>query len=468
MIRTLPLLAVLPVLPLLAAAGGCAPPTRTFGGTVTGTIVDSSAQPAGFVAVFVVDPVRGEKARQSDALTGSNGRFRLEAPAGLWTLVATDFSGNAVFESEVRVQDGGVTDVGTLYLEPCATPGSGSNDDVYAECPDPEAEGMGYGAPAGPYGIDVFVPEYTDATLSQYSGSPDLLQVYSYSAAQSLQVDLQIHESSPYFSVGVHDIPGPTTDFFATVYDSQSSVFYVFRSGTLRVEALEPEDGGIFRARFENAVFEWYDSDAGYTQAAYTLTIGATDPAMTDAIAASSVADPAPAEPPPGTSYAFPVFTPAFTQVEAMEDGSAVLVTYDDSLGAGAYLQLIFEVPPAFTGAGSVAVQNTFDEPASLEMRATALYGDGTGGEYLYVLESANWIVDDALTGPGDTFAARLEDATFLWQQDPASPPSSSFTLTIGTSGTMSGVAAPENDAGAGGRVDWFQLKPGLLVNMGG
>lgn len=449
------------------AGASCDPKSNVFGGTITGTVLDSSAQPVGFVTVYVVDPARGEKEGNVDALSGANGHFRLDAPAGRWTLVATDFQGTAAFLYDVEIKNGQVSDIGAVYLQPCAAPGSGSNNEVYEECPDPSADDLGYGAPLGPIEIGTFVPSYTDAAISDGPPGSDVLEITSYSDEQSVRLDIQVPESSPFFTVGDHLIDGPTGDFFATLYDLDGGVIYVLRSGTFSVEALEPEEGGTFRGRLGGAIFEWYDFDSGLQDESYTATLGATSPAMTDSISVTPMNGPSGSTPP--QSYHFDQLAPEFTQIYVRPDGALQVVTYD-VFDSGEYIQLILDIPPGFNAVGSYAVQNTFgSDPGDweLELHATALYGDTLGYEYGYVLESGTWTVTDAVSGPGDAFAASLDQATFQWQADPGSPPFTTLTLTVGSSGTMSGIADPA-DVGAGkGRLDWSVLKTDLTVHLG-
>lgn len=450
-------------------AGSCDPQSKVFGGTITGTVLDSSAQPVGLVTVYVLDAARGEKAGNVDALSGANGHFRLDAPAGTWTLVATNFQGAAAFLYDVRIRNGQVSDIGAVYLQPCAEPGSGSNNDVYEECPDAEAEDQGYGAPMGPLGVETFVPSYTDAALSDGSPGTDVLEITSYSDSQSVRLDIQVPETSPYFTVGDHLVAGDSPDFFATLYDLSSGVIYVLRSGTFTVEALEPEEGGTFRARLGDAIFDWYDFGSGLEDENYTATLGATSPAMTDSITVTPANGPSGSTPP--QSYHFDQLEPEFTQVYVAGDGTVQVVTYD-IFAEGDYVQLILDVPPAMNAPGSFAIQNTIgQDPGAwdFELHATALYADPLGYEYGYVLESATWTVSDAASGAGDTFAASLDGATFQWQADPGSPPFSTLTLTLGSSGTMSGTADPlldDGDSGSG-RLDWRVLKTDLTVQLG-
>lgn len=455
---------------LLAVLGGssCKPDSRVFGGTVTGTVFDLTAQPAGLVTVYVVDPEEGKKAEQVDALSGSNGHFRLDAPAGTWTLVATDFQGAASFLYGVRVGNGQVVDVGALYLAPCAQPGSGSNAEVYEECPDPSADDYGYGTPPADYALSTFEPEYTDANLSDAPAGDDILEVSSYSTPQQVRIDIQVPDSSPYFAVGAHEIPpGAYEQFFATLYELDTGVMYILRSGTFSVEALDPVAGGAFRARLSNAIFDWYDFENGIPDESFSATLGATDPAMTDTITVTA-ANGESGSPPP-QSYTFAQLQPEFTQIYVAADGSATVVTYD-TLASGEYVQLILDLPPELNAVGSFPVQNTFGSDSSawgLELHATALYGDGMGYEYGYILESGTWTVYDAATGPGDAFAASLDQATFQWQADPGAQPFATLTLGIGSSGTMSGTADASDPGAGSGRVDWGSLKTDLTTHLG-
>jgi len=454
------------LLPMLFSAS-CSPESKLFGGTITGTVLDLGAQPVGFVTVYVVDQERGEKAEQVDALSGSNGHFRLDTPAGLWTVVATDFQGTASFRYEVKVGNGEVVDVGALYLEPCAAPGSGTNNEVYEECPDPAADDYGYGSPPGPYALATFEPEYTDANISDAPTSDDILEITSYSSSQNVRIDIQVPSSSPFYAVGDHEInDGGYEQFFATLYELETGVIYVMRSGLFSVEAFDPVEGGQVRVRLSNAIFDWYDFENGTPDASFSATLGVTDPAMTDALSVTPATEGSGSPPP--ASYEFAQLAPEFTQVYVAPDGSASVVTYD-TLTTGEYIQIILEVPPALNAVGSFPVQNTFGgDPSSwaLELRATALYGDGLGYEYGYVLESGTWTVTDSATGPGDTFSASLSGAVFQWQADPGAAPFSTLTLTIGSSGTMSAVADAGQDPGFG-RVDWGSYKIDLTPQLG-
>jgi hypothetical protein len=263
-------------------------------------------------------------------------------------------------------------------------------------------------------------------------------------------------------------IDGVTSDFFATLSDLSGSVIYVLRSGTFTVEALEPEEGGTFRARLSDAVFDWYDFDAGTQDESFTATVGETSPAMTDSISVTPMNGPS--APAPSQSYHFTQLAPEFTQIYVAADGTLQVVTYDIFDG-GDYIQIILDVPPELNAVGSFAVQNTFgetNEDWDLQLHATALYSDTSGYEYGYALESATWTVTDAVSGPGDNFAASLDGATFQWQADPGSPPFTTLTLTLDSSGTMSGTADPAADPGEGdGRLDWRMLKSGLAVQLG-
>lgn len=447
----------------------CGPDSKVFGGTITGTVFDLSAQPVGFVTVYVIDPQGGEKAKQVDALSGNNGHFRLDAPAGSWTLVATDFQGTASYLYEVKVGNGEVLDVGALYLEPCAAPGSGPNNEVYEECPDPASEDYGYGTPPGNYVLGTFAPEYTEANISDAPTSADILEVTSYSSAQNVRIDLQIPDTSPYYGVGVHVIPdGGYDEFFGTLYELETGVIYVLRSCTYTVEVFDAVEGGEFRARISNAVFDWYDYQNGTPDASFSATLDDTSPAMTDTLSVTMGND-ASGPPPPAGSLSFAQLAPEFTQIYARPDGGASVVTYD-TLASGEYIQLILEIPPELNTAGSFTVQNTFggDSQAwNLQLQATALYGDPTGREYGYILESGTWTVTDAASGAGDTFAASLDQATFLWQAEPGTQPYATLTLGIGSSGTMQGIADESDPAPGGGRVDWDIIKTDLTTHLG-
>lgn len=454
----------------LAVAVSCTPETGTFGGTVTGTVYDLSAEPVGFVTVYVVDASDGRKHESVDALSGANGRFRLDAPAGLWTLVATDFQGAAAFVYEVRIGNGEVFDVGPVYLQPCAAPGSGTNGEVYEECPDPaSSDDLGYNAPSGPVAVAAFQPSYTDATLSVDPVGYDTLEVTSYDDANELRLDIYIPDYSPYFSEGVHVIAEYDQEFFATLYELQSGVIYVFREGTFSLEALQPEEGGTFRARITNAVFDWYDYQNGTPDGSFTATIAETSPAMTDSISVSEVSGPGGSGPPP-QSYHFAAIEPEYTQVYLAPDGSLEVATYD-VFASGEYVQLFFDVPPALNAAGSFAVQNTFGSDStgwSFDLHAFASYTDVSGYEYVFVLANGTWNVSDPATATGDGFAASLTGATFYWQESPSSQPYSTLTLTLDSSGTMQGVADPAApDDGGAGRIDWGLLKSGLTVQLG-
>lgn len=460
--------ALLSVLLAGSLSSSCDPDTAVFGGTVTGTVYDLSAQPVGLVTVYVLDPEDGVKAEQVDALSGSNGHFRLDTPAGLWTLVATDFQGTASYRYEVKVGNGEVVDVGSLYLEPCAAPGSGSNSEVYEECPDPSADDYGYGVPPGPYALSTFEPEFTDANISDAPVSDDILEITSYSTAQNVRIDIQVPDSSPYYGVGEHTIPVDAYDqFFATLYELDTGVIYVLRTGTFSVEAFDPVPGGELRVRLSNAIFDWYDFENGTPDGSYSATLDATDPAMTDLLSVTAANDESGSPPP--QSYSFPQLAPEFTQIYAKADGALEVVTYD-TLAGGEYIQLILDVPAALNAVGSYPIQNTFGgDPSAwdIELRATALYTDATGFQYGYILESGTWTVYDGVSGVGDTFAASLDGATFQWQADPGAAPFATLTLSIGSSGTMSGTADASDPAPGRGRLDWATLKSDLTTQLG-
>lgn len=449
---------------VLLAAGCQAPPTKAFGGSVTGAVLDANLQPASLVTVYVVDEARGEKSDAGDALTGTNGRFRIEAPAGTWTLVATDFQSNAAFVHAIEVGDGEVVDIGSIFLQPCAPPGSAPDSGVYDECPgaDDGVAGGGYGAPPAAEQAIELVPDYTEATVS--TSQPPIVDATA--TAGDWQLTLQI-SGSTYLQPGTHAV-SYGAGFDAWLYDTELSVFYVFDQGTLVVEALEPEDGGDFRVRLKDATFTWHDASQNETNAGWTVLVSDTDPAMTDTL--SAVAPSAPGGSPPPEDVNVPLFTPEFVQVYRNADGSLSLGSVQ-SFAGGELLEVYLEIPASLNATGTHGVSNTYGEDPSdwdVALSGRASWYDASGGPWDYLLESVTLNVADPVTSGDEDFAATIGDAVFLWQPGGQSPPFTTLTLTIDTSGTIAGTALDaELDPGTG-RLDWLELKSGLLVNLGG
>ena len=447
----------------LAMLAGCAaPPTKTFGGTVTGSVLGADLQPAPLVTVYLVDEASAEKSDAGDALTGSNGRFRLDAPAGRWTLIATDFQSNAGFVYSIEVRDGDVVDVGSLFLQPCAMPGTTPDGALYEECPSlNDGAAPGYGTPPAAEQAIELVPDYTDATVT--TGSPPIVDATV--TAGRWQLTFQI--SSPtYQSPGTYSV-AYGAGFDAWLYDTELAIFYLFSNGTLVVEALEPVDGGQLRVRLRDAVFSWHDAPQNETNAGYTVFVSDTDPAMTDTLDAIAPSE-AGGSPPP-SDVVVPLFTPDFVQAYRNADGSVSLGSVQ-SFENGDLLELYLEVPPALNTVGTHEVSNAYGEDASdweVAMSGRAVWYDATG-QYEYLLESLTLAVSDPATSDGDTFAATIGDVLFLWQPGGQSQPDTTLTLTIDTSGTIAGAAVSGDDDPSVGRLDWLELKDELLVNLGG
>ena len=446
--------------------GACTPDTARFGGSLVGTVRDTSAQPVNLVSVFVVHPDDAMRVDKAEALTNGNGRFRLDVPAGTWTLIATNYQGVAAFKYEVTVANGATLDVGDLYLSPCAEPGSGTDGTVYEECPENDDEAAPYGTPTTDLHVGTFVPDYTDAVLYE-SGTtdPDTLYVAADSYEDQLRLELSIPSTSPYYGPGTHSLD--TSDGYSRVFcqliDHATGVFWVLRTGTLAIESFEAAEGGEFRARLEGASFDYYDIYANSTSGAYVATIDDTSPAMLDSIALTTPSGRGYAQ--PGQSYSFPVFTPDFTQVYYVDGGGAWVSAYEQ-YDTGAFLQVYFEVPAEFAGEGTHAIANDFTPGAWNEvLHGTATYYDNVG-EYHYVLQSMTWQVSDAATGPGDSFAATVAGAVFLWQSDPGAQPYETLTLTIETSGAISANADDPEPPPPNGGHDWTDLHDDLVVTF--
>lgn len=265
-----------PVTVLLAVAAGCVAP-KSFGGTITGTVIGSDNQPA-TASVYLLDYERSgddiyvdESASLSNQVTG---RFRMEVPAGKYTLVASN--GSEAAYADVVVRDGGTTDVGNLQLAVCNDPTSS------APVPCPEGDAAPNASPPPPQVVDHFIPDYTEVQRNNYPGYEELY-VFSESYASGVRLEVMFPNpgTTPY-GPGTYPLsPSGSGGIWSTVsyIDPNGGYsFFVVSTGHIVVDQYSAAQGGSFSARVQDAVYEWIDPATSAQSPENTVTIVSTEP----------------------------------------------------------------------------------------------------------------------------------------------------------------------------------------------
>lgn len=283
--RTFALLALGLALSGGAGAAGCVPP-KSYGGGVTGTVVDGTDQPA-LASVYLVPkyddevpneptvPASSPPVEESARYTSNAGRFRIDAAAGEYVLVATNQVEAAYVD--VTIADGTVLDLGTVRMEPCNDP----TTTMPVPCPSYDMDSGS--APPASFTIDRYVPDYVDVQRHVY---PDYEELYvrteSYASGVAIEILFPDPASNGYGTGSYALVSTGSNPVWATLsyYDGSTGAygFYAAGAGTLTVDAFSTEQGGAFSGTLSDVRFDWVQPTSGQLDSQTSITVVASDP----------------------------------------------------------------------------------------------------------------------------------------------------------------------------------------------